>query len=148
LQRQISPRRLEYLGKLITLGLPLEMGIPPSVRAPLQNLVGRIQGVGVLPFVITRDTIIRQQEQILAEMNDAQVQMLVADLLAEHSDVLPRCVPLYLALSPELQAKLVADSSVRGTLKRLALQAPRNGPRELLTLHDRLRALGVLDGSR
>ena len=121
-----------------------------ATRQPILLLLtlSNVAFIALLPFVITRDTIVSHQEQILPEMDDAQVQMLVADELAEHPDVLPRCLPLYLALSPELQAKLVMDTDVRNTLKRLALQGGRNGSRELLALHDRLRALGVMDGSR
>ncbi len=132
LQQQISPRRLEYLGQVLAKGLPMEFAIPTSVRVPLQNLVRRINGVGVLPFAITRETLVSHQDQILAEMEDkAEVHLLVADELLASPEVLPRCVPLYLALSPEFQAKLVNDSDVRTALKNLAHNGGRNGSRDL-----------------
>ena len=43
LRRQISPRRLEYLGQVIARGLRVEWAIPPSLHVPLQNLLSRIE---------------------------------------------------------------------------------------------------------
>jgi hypothetical protein len=143
LRKVISPRRLEYMAKNYQQGLELSLFLPPSVKAPLANLVRRLEGRAVLPFELTRETLVGRQQEILAEMDgSAEVMLAVTERLQAWPEVTAQCVPLFLALTSELQAGLSRDQRIREPLTNLARQR-RPQDRLLRALADRLSAMGI-----
>jgi len=143
LRKLISPRRLEYIGTNYTKGVELRYSLPPSVKAPLQHLLRRIDRVTILPFELTRGTMVDRQPEILSEINEgAEVMLAVSERLLAWPDLIPRCVNLFLAMTSDLQARLVTDTRIRTSLANLAREG-RNGNRDLRPLADRLVAMGI-----
>lgn len=58
LRKAISPRRLEYMARNYQQGLELSIFLPPAVKAPLANLVRRLEGRAILPFELTPETLV------------------------------------------------------------------------------------------
>jgi len=144
LRRLVSPRRLEYMGKNYVAGIELRFSLPPSVKVPLQSLLKRLDGQLLLPFELTRETLIGRQEEIVSEMKtNADVMLAVHERLERWPDVVVRCVALFLALTPENQATLLKNKNIKVALLNLARQG-RNGNGEMRQLADRLLAIGVL----
>jgi len=144
LRQMISPRRLEYMGQNYSKGLDIRYSVPPSIKAPLQYLMRRIEGKILLPFELTRQTLITNQAEIISEMEDNLDAMLaVNERLLAWPDVIPQCVNLFLAMTSELQAKLLTNSNIKRALINLGRQG-RNGEQNLRPLADRLAAMGIL----
>ncbi len=143
LRTMISPRRLEYMGKNYQDGIELRYSLPSTIRAPLQHLLRRIDGQNLLPFELTRKTIIDHQEEIVAEMAEsADVMLAVSGRLLEWPDLMPQCIPLFLAMTSELQARLLANHTIKTALVNLAREG-RKGNQDLRPLADRLVAMGM-----
>lgn len=143
LRKLISPRRLEYMGRAYLGGIPLGSVIPFSVKAPLASLVRRLEGRTLLPFELTRETLCDRQKEILSEMaGNVDVMLAVSERLQKWPDVIPRAVPLFLAMTSELQATLVQNTKIRAALVNLGRQG-RHGGLELRPLADRLIAMGI-----
>lgn len=144
LRRMVSPRRLEYMGKMFVAGIELQHSLPPSVKVPLRSLLKRLDGQLLLPFELTRETLVGRQDEILAEMKtNADVMLAVLERLEHWADVVPSCVRLFLALSSENQVALLKNKTVKVALLNLARQG-RNGDGDLRQLADRLRGIGLL----
>ena len=143
LRKMISPRRLEYIGTNYIKGVEPRFSLPPSIKAPLQHLLRRIGQTTLLPFELTRTTIVDQQEEIIAEMyHNTDVTLAVAERLQAWPDLIPRCVSLFLAMTSDLQATLLTNHRIKTALVNLAREA-RNGNRDLRPLADRLIAMGI-----
>jgi hypothetical protein len=144
LRQMVSPRRLEYMGQNYSKGLELKYLVPSSVKAPLQYLIRRIEGKVLLPFELTRQTIINKQAEIITEMEgNLDVMLAVNERLLAWPDIAPQCVSLFLAMTSELQAKLLTKSDIKRALVNLGRQG-RNGSQNLRPLADRLVAMGIL----
>jgi len=144
LRQMVSPRRLEYMGQNYSKGLDIRYSVPPSIKAPLQYLIRRIEGKILLPFELTRQTLISNQEEIISEMEDNLDAMLaVNERLLAWPDMIPQCVNLFLTMTSELQAKLLTNSNIKRALINLGRQG-RNGEQNLRPLADRLVAMGIL----
>jgi len=143
LRKMISPRRLEYMGRNYRDGIELRYSLPPTIRAPLQHLLRRIDGHNLLPFELTRKTIVDHQKEIIAEMAEsADVMLAVSGRLLEWPDLMPQCVRLFLAMTSELQARLLANHTIKTVLVNLAREG-RKGKQDLRPLADRLAAMGM-----
>jgi len=143
LRKMISPRRLEYIGTNHVKGIDPFFSLPPSLRAPLQHLLRRIDGGNLLPFELTREALVRNQAEILSEMEDsADVMLAVSERLLAWPDVIPECVRLFLAMTSELQARLLTDQTLKTALVNLAREG-RKDNRNLRPLADRLVAMGI-----
>jgi hypothetical protein len=102
-----------------------------------------LEGRAILPFELTHETLVGRQQEILAEMDgSAEVMLAVSERLHAWPDVIAQCVPLFLALTSELQATLTRDQRVREPLTNLARQR-RPQDRLLRALADRLSAMGM-----
>ena len=144
LRKVISPRRLEYIGQSYLLGIDLKFTMPQAESVPLANLVHRLDGSSELPFELTPQTLVSRQAELLDEMKaNPSVMLMVSERLAAWPEALPNAVPLFLALSSELQAQLARDPKVRMPLANLARDG-RKGNIELRPLADRLIAMGVI----
>jgi hypothetical protein len=144
LRQIVSPRRLEYMGQNYSKGLELRYLVPPSVKAPLQYLIRRIEGKVLLPFELTRQILINKQAEIVIEIEgNLDVMLAVNERLLAWPDIVPQCVDLFLAMTSELQAKLLAKSDIKRALVNLGRQG-RNGTQNLRPLADRLVAMGIL----
>lgn len=143
LRKMISPRRLEYIGRNYQDGIEPRYSLPPTVRAPLQHLLRRIDGQNLLPFELTRTTLVDNQDEIIVEMEgNTDVMLAVSGRLLEWPDLTPQCVRLFLAMTSELQAKLTTNQTIRAALVNLAREG-RKGNQNLRPLADRLNAMGV-----
>jgi hypothetical protein len=143
LRKIISPRRLEYMGRAYLAGIELGSALPFSVKAPLVNLIRRLEGRSLLPFELSRETLFSRQKEILAEMNgNVDVMLAVSERLQAWPDVIPRCVPLFMAMTSELQATLLRNTKIRAALVNLGRQG-RHGGLGLRPLADRLMAMGI-----
>jgi len=143
LRRFISPRRLEHIARNMGLGMDLRFCIPSGVKVPLANLTHRLKGKNNLPFELTPKALVNRQDELLAAMSENHdVMLAVSERLAESPNVIPNCVPLFMALTSELQARLVADHRIARALKNMA----RNARHDMGTrpLADRLIAMGVM----
>ncbi len=144
LRQMISPRRLEYMGQNYSKGIELRYSLPFSVKAPLQSLIRRIEGKILLPFELTKTTLINNQTEIITEMQDnPDVLLAVNERLLAWPDMMPQCIDLFMAMTSELQAKLLANSTIKRTLLNLGRQG-RNGDQSFRPLADRLIAMGIL----
>jgi len=144
LRQAISPRRLEYMGQNYSQGIELRYSLPYGIKAPLQSLIHRIEGKFLLPFELTRQNLVSRQKEIIAEMeNNPDVLWAVNERMLAWPDVMPQCIELFMAMTSELQAKLLANSSIKQTLTNLGRQG-RNGDQNLRPLADRLIAMGIL----
>jgi hypothetical protein len=144
LRQMISPRRLEYMGQNYSKKIELRCSLPYSVKAPLQFLVRRIEGKSHLPFELTRHTLVNNQAEIITEMKDnPDVLLAVNERLLAWPDLMPQCVAIFVAMTSELQAQLLANSTVRSTLMKLGRQG-RDGNQDFRPLSDRLIAMGIL----
>jgi len=144
LRRMISPRRLEYIGINYVNGIELQYSLPAAVKAPLRNLSRRLDGKNLLPFELTRETLISRQDEIVAEMKtNADVMLAVRERLEQWPDVVASCFRLFLALTPENQVALLKNKTLRVALINLARQG-RDNDEDLLRLADRLNAIGLL----
>ena len=140
----VSPRRLEYMGQNYAKGLDIRYSVPPSIKAPIQYLIRRIEGKILLPFELTRQTLISNQEEIISEMEDnLDATLAVNERLLAWPDMIPQCVNLFLAMTSELQAKLLTNSNIKRALINLGRQG-RNGEQNMRPLADRLVAMGIL----
>ncbi len=143
LRKMISPRRLEYIGTNYIKGIDLKYSLPPSIKAPLQNLLHRIDRKTILSFELTRTNLVDRQNEILLEMIDnVDVMLAVSERLLAWSDLIPQCIKLFLAITPDLQARLLTDNRIRTALVNLAREG-RNGNRDLRPLADRLTVIGI-----
>lgn len=143
LRRLVSPRRLEYMGLAHAKGIELRDAVPSSVRVPLQHLYRRLDGDTALGFELTRQSLVNNQGEILAEMRDNPEAMLaVSERLEAWPSIIARCVPLFLALTSELQARLLRHPQIKTALVNLGRQN-RHGRQDLRALADRLSAIGV-----
>ena len=143
LRRFISPRRLEYIGRNIGFGIDLRFCIPSGRRVPLANLTERLKGKNNLPFKLTRAALINRQDELLTAMKaNHEVMLAVSEQMAKSVNTIPNCVPLFMALTSELQARLVADNQIARALKNMA----RHDRHDVATrpLADRLTAMGVM----
>jgi len=146
LKKMISPRRLEYIGLNYMKGLQLQNSLPPTIKAPLQYLLRRIDRRNVLPFELTRGAIVDNQDEIIREMVDnVDVMLAVTERLLAWPDIMPQCVELFLAMTSELQARLIANKSIRTKLVNLGRGGYREH-QELRPLADRLSAMGISVG--
>ena len=144
LRQMVSPRRLEYIGQNYSKGLDIRYSMPPSVKAPLQYLIRRIEGKVLLPFELTRQTLINNQAEIITEIEgNLDAMLAVNERLLAWPDIVPQCVDLFLVMTSELQAKLLTNSNIRRALTNLGRQG-RNGDQNLRPLADRLVAMGIL----
>jgi len=144
LRTMISPRRLEYMGKAYVDGIELQYALPLAIKAPLRNLVRRLEGKDLLPFELTRETLVSRQGEILAEMpGNADVMLAVRERLELWPDTVTHCVPLFLALTSENQMAVLKNKAIKVALLNLARQG-RNGDGALCQLADRLLAVGVM----
>jgi hypothetical protein len=144
LRRAISPRRLEYLGRNFVNGIELRHSLPSFIKAPLPNLTRRLSGKNLLPFELTRETLVTRQAEIVSEMKvNADVMLAVRERLECWTDVVARCVPLFLALTSENQMAILKNTDVKVALLNLARQG-RNGNGDLRQLADRLLAVGIM----
>jgi len=144
LRRMISPRRLEYMGKIFVAGIDLQHTLPPSVKVPLLSLLKRLDGQLLLPFELTREALVGRQDEIVAEMKtNADVMLAVRERLEHWADVVPSCVRLFLALSSENQVAILKNKAVKVALLNLARQG-RNTDGDLRQLADRMRGIGLL----
>lgn len=144
LRRAISPRRLEYMGRNFANGIEIRHSLPPSIKAPLPNLARRLNGKILLPFELTRETLVSRQAEIVSEMkSSADVMLAVQERLECWPDIAPRCVPLFLALTSENQMAVLKNTAVKVALLNLARQG-RKGNGELRQLADRLLAVGIM----
>jgi len=144
LRQMISPRRLEYMGQNYSKGIELRYSLPYSIKAPLQSLIRRIEGKFLLPFELTRQNLINNQKEIIAEMeNNPDVLLAVNERLLAWPDVMPQCIELFMTMTSELQAQLLGNSTIKRTLVNLARQG-RNGDQSFRPLADRLIAMGAL----
>lgn len=144
LRQMISPRRLEYMGQNYSKGIELRYSLPYSVKAPLQSLIRRIEGKILLPFELTQQTLINNQTEIITEMQDnPDVLLAVNERLLAWPDMMPQCIDLFMAMTSELQAKLLANSTIKRTLVNLGRQG-RNDNQSFRPLADRLIAIGIL----
>ena len=144
LRQMVSPRRLEYMGQNYSKGLDLRYLLPHSVKAPLQYLIRRIEGKVLLPFELTRQILVSKQTEIIAEMEcNVDVMLAVNERLLAWPDIAPQCVNLFLAMTSELQAKLMAKSVIKNALVNLGRHG-RKGDQNLRPLADRLIAMGIL----
>lgn len=144
LRQMISPRRLEYMGQNYSKGIELRYSLPYSIKASLQSLIRRIEGKILLPFELTRQTLINNQTEIITEMEDnPDVLLAVNECLLAWPDIMPQCIDLFMATTSELQAKLLANSTIKRTLVNLGRQG-RSGDQSLRPLADRLIAMGIL----
>jgi len=144
LRQMVSPRRLEYMGQNYSRGLGLRYSVPPSVKAPLQHLIRRIEGKALLPFELTRQNLIGSQAEIITEIEgNVDAMLAVNERLLAWPDMIPQCVNLFLAMTSELQAKLLTNSNIKRALVNLGRKG-RNGDQNLRPLADRLVAMGIL----
>ena len=143
LRQMISPRRLEYMGQSYSKGLDLRYLVPTTVKAPLQYLIRRIEGKLLLPFELTRQTLVDKQKDILSEMeSNIDLMLAVQERLLAWPDIVPKCVNSFLAMTSELQAQLMAKPEIKRSLINLGRQG-RKGVKGLRPLTDRLIAMGV-----
>ena len=144
LQRFVSPRRLEHIARNIEAGVDLRFSIPQGRKVPLASLAHRLGGESLLPFELTRVNLVARQEELLVEMEQGnpEVMLAVCERLAEWPDLVANCLGLFMGLSSELQARLVANSRIALSLRNLA----RNGGRDraMRPLADRLGAMGIM----
>jgi hypothetical protein len=144
LRKIISPRRLEYIGTNYIKGIELRYSLLPTLRAPLQHLLRRIDQGNLLPFELTRETLVRNQPEILSEMEEnIDLMLAVTERLLAWPDLIPQCIPLFLAMTSELQARLLTNPTIKTALLNLAREG-RKGDRNLRPLADRLIAIGIL----
>ena len=144
LRQMVSPRRLEYMGQNYSRGLDLRYSMPPSVKTPLQHLIRRIEGKALLPFELTRQNLIDSQAEIITEIEgNVDAMLAVNERLLAWPDMIPQCVNLFLAMTSELQAKLLTNSIIKRALINLGRQG-RNGGQDLRPLADRLVSMGIL----
>lgn len=143
LKRLVSPRRLEYMGLAYTKGIELRDAVPSSLTVPLQHLYRRLNGDPALGFELTQQSLVNKQEEILAEMRDNPEAMLaVGERLEAWPGLAPRCVRIFLALTSELQARLLRNHQIKTALVNLGRQN-RHGQGDPRALADRLSAIGV-----
>ena len=105
--------------------------MPPSVKTPLQHLIRRIEGKALLPFELTRQNLIDSQAEIITEIEgNVDAMLAVNERLLAWPDMIPQCVNLFLAMTSELQAKLLTNSIIKRALINLGRQG-RNGGQDL-----------------
>jgi hypothetical protein len=92
---------------------------------------------------LTRGNLIDRQDEIILEMaENVDVMLAVSDRLLAWPDLIPRCIKLFLAMTSDLQARLLTNNHVKISLINLAREG-RNGNQELRPLADRLHAMGI-----
>lgn len=122
LRLQISPRRLEKLAILHSAGIALDAGLPVDLKAPLSSLKKRLNGANPLPFPLTRDSMVRRQEELIhAAKNSLDVALAVAERLWAWPALAGKVVPLLLALPDDVQASLLENAQVRTAMKEFTL---------------------------
>jgi len=143
LRKMISPRRLEYIGTNYIKGIELQNSLPPFIKAPLQHLLRQIDRTNLLPFELTCGNLIDRQDEIILEMaENVDLMLVVSDRILAWTDLIPRCIKLFLAMTSDLQARLLTNNQIKIPLINLAREG-RNGNRELRPLADRLHAMGI-----
>lgn len=82
LRKAISPRRLEYMGRNFVSGIDFEYSVPPFIKVPLRHLLKRVDGNNVLPFELTRQSLLHEQSKIISAMyKDKNLMLAVAECL-------------------------------------------------------------------